>query len=169
MRADRDTAYVEYISARQNHLRRMAYAICGSWHQADDLLQTAFVKLYVAWPRMHKAGAEDAYVRRILVRAHIDESRRPWRRETSGLEGFDAADPGPEEAEDADERHDLVAVLQQLPAMQRKVVVLRHLFDLSIEETARDLEIRPGTVKSHDSRGLTRLQTLLSQPDLVKD
>jgi hypothetical protein len=50
-RADRDAAFIEFVLARQTHLRRIAYAICGDWHQPDDLLQTALVKLYAAWPR----------------------------------------------------------------------------------------------------------------------
>ncbi len=61
------------VLGRRPHLRRVAYALCGDWHQADDLLQTALVKLYVAWPRVRRSGSEDAYVRRILVRASIDE------------------------------------------------------------------------------------------------
>jgi DNA-directed RNA polymerase specialized sigma24 family protein len=48
----REQAYVEFVTARQTHLRRIAYSICGDWHQADDLLQTALTKLYVAWPRV---------------------------------------------------------------------------------------------------------------------
>ena len=88
---DRDAAYVEYVAARQAHLRRIAYAVCGDWHRADDVLQTALTKLYVAWPRLRADVEPDAYVRRIIVRAHIDEGRRPWRRERSGLDGHDRA------------------------------------------------------------------------------
>jgi DNA-directed RNA polymerase specialized sigma24 family protein len=45
----------------------VAYAICGDWHRADDLLQTAFVKLYVVWPRLRDPAAAEPYARRILV------------------------------------------------------------------------------------------------------
>ena len=86
---DRDAAYTDFVRARRTHLRRIAYAICGDWHRADDLVQTALVKLYVAWPRVRRDGREEAYVRTIIVRADIDESRRPWRRERSGLRGPD--------------------------------------------------------------------------------
>ena len=48
---------------------------------ASPLLQTALTKRYVAWPRIRHEGGEEAYVRQIMVRANIDESRRPWRRE----------------------------------------------------------------------------------------
>ena len=86
-RASRDDEFSEFVAARQVHLRRIAYAVCGDWHQADDLLQTSLVKLYVAWPRLHLDGREEAYARQIIVRANIDESRRPWRRERLGSTG----------------------------------------------------------------------------------
>lgn len=144
---------------RQTHLRRIAYAVCGDWHQADDLLQTALVKLYAAWPRIRHDGREEAYVRQIIVRANIDEHRRPWRRELAGLDGHDRAARGPLAVE---ERSALFEALQALPVMQRKTVVLRHWLGLSVEETAAELAISTGTVKSHSSRGLERLQTTLT-------
>jgi len=89
VKAALEEEYVAFVAARQQHLRRIAYAICGDWHRAEDLLQTAFAKLYVAWPRLRDPDAAEAYTRRILVRANIDESRRPWRRERTSLDGHD--------------------------------------------------------------------------------
>ena len=154
-----DREFAAFVAARQTHLRRIAYAVCGDWHRAEDLLQTALVKLYVAWPRLHRDGREEAYVRTIIVRANIDESRRPWRRERSGLDGHDAPAPAGLPVE---ERSALFEALQDLPAMQRKVVVLRHWLGLSVAETAHELAIGEGTVKSHSSRGLARLQQVLA-------
>ena len=157
--AERDRAFAEFVGARRPHLRRIAYAICGDWHRADDLVQTALVKLYVAWPRLHRDGHEEAYVRTIIVRANIDEHRRPWRRERPGLPEREqpAREPLP-----AEERSALFEALQDLPLMQRKVVVLRHWLGLSVSETASELRISQGTVKSHSSRGLERLQAVLA-------
>ena len=45
-------------------------------------MQTALAKLYVAWPRASRADSVDAYVRRVIVNSHLDETRRPWRRES---------------------------------------------------------------------------------------
>lgn len=160
-RRSRDEDYAAFVAARQTHLRRIAYAICGDWHRADDLLQTALVKLYVAWPRLHLDGREEAYVRQIIVRANIDESRRPWRRERPGLEGFDQASRAELPYE---ERSALFDALQALPPMQRKTVVLRHWLGLSVEHTATELGITTGTVKSHSSRGLEKLQAALAEP-----
>lgn len=159
--ADRDAAYIEFVRARRTHLRRIAYAICGDWHRADDLVQTALVKLYVAWPRVQRDCHEEAYVRTIIVRANIDEHRRPWRRERSGLEGQDRAAREPLPVE---ERSALFDALHQLPTMQRKTVLLRHWLGLSVAETAHELRISEGTVKSHTSRGLAHLETVLA-PD----
>jgi RNA polymerase sigma-70 factor (sigma-E family) len=155
----RDAAYVEYVAARQAHLRRIAYAVCGDWHRADDVLQTALTKLYLAWPRLRDDTSPDAYVRRIIVRADIDERRRPWRRERPGLNGHDAA-ARPELP--VEERSELFEALQALPVMQRKTVLLRYWLGLSVQETARELGISEGTVKSHSSRGLASLQRVLA-------
>ena len=155
-----DREYAEFVAARQVHLRRIAYAVCGDWHRAEDLLQTALTKLYVAWPRLHLDGREEAYVRQIIVRANIDESRRPWRRERSGLDGHDPAAREPLPPED---RSALFDALQTLPVMQRRTVLLRHGLGLSVEETAHELRISTGTVKSHTSRGLEKLQAVLTR------
>lgn len=158
-RDEREAAFSDYVAARQVHLRRVAYAICGDWHRADDLLQTSLTKLYVAWPRVCGKGTEDAYVRQIMVRANIDEHRRPWRRER-------VTDTVPEQSavpdRDVEERSALFDALQDLPEMQRKVIVLRHWLQLSVAEAARELGIAEGTVKSHSSRGLAALQAVLA-------
>jgi RNA polymerase sigma-70 factor (sigma-E family) len=155
---DRDAAFSEFVRARRTHLRRIAYAICGDWHRSDDLVQTALVKLYVAWPRVRRDGSEEAYVRTIIVRADIDEHRRPWRRESVGLPQIDV----PSRAElPVEERSALFEALQGLPVMQRKVVVLRHWLGLSVAETAQELRISQGTVKSHGHRGLASLRSVL--------
>ena len=156
---DRDAAYTEFVRARYSHLRRIAYATCGDWHRAEDLVQTALVKLYVAWPRVRHQGREEAYVRTIIMRANIDESRRPWRRERAGLEGHDRAAREPVAVE---ERSALFDALHQLPVMQRKTVLLRHWLDLSVAETASELQISEGTVKSHTSRAVASLQAVLT-------
>jgi len=158
-RASRDDEFAAFVAARQTHLRRIAYAVCGDWHRADDLLQTALVKLYVAWPRLHRDGREEAYTRQIIVRANIDEHRRPWRREQSGLDGHD---PVARTELPVEDRSALFDALQALPVMQRKVVVLRHWLGLSVEETAHELGISTGTVKSHSSRGIEKLQAALT-------
>ncbi len=157
--AERDAAFSEFVRARRTHLRRIAYAVCGDWHGADDLVQTALVKLYVAWPRVRRDGREEAYARTIIVRSHIDETRRPWRRESPHAVPQEGA---AREALPVEERDALFDALLALPLMQRKVVLLRHWLGLSVAETAAELGISEGTVKSHSSRALAALQEVLT-------
>lgn len=162
-RSDREAAYTAFVLARQDHLRRVAYALCGDWHDADDLLQTALTKLYVAWSRVAKDGNPEAYVRRILVHTNIDAFRHRQRRVQTVSLGSGAEVPGRERL--GSEEHDaLVRAVQSLPEMQRKVVVLRHWLGLDVRETARELGIGEGSVKSHSSRGLASLQKALGEP-----
>ncbi|MBM7516729.1 SigE family RNA polymerase sigma factor [Nocardioides nitrophenolicus] len=158
-RAEREAAYVEFATTRRDQLRRIAYGMCGDWHRADDLVQTALVRLYVAWPRVSRSGTEEAYVRKILLNAAIDESRRAVRREvpTETLPELAAAT-----GLDVEERDSLVAALQTLPAQQRATVLLRHWLGLPVAEVAAELGISEGTVKSHTSRGISALRARLS-------
>ncbi|WP_182377965.1 SigE family RNA polymerase sigma factor [Nocardioides sp. WS12] len=163
-RTDRELAYVEFAASRRDQLRRIAYGMCGDWHKADDLVQNALIKLYVAWPRVVRGGREDAYVRKILLNAAIDDSRRPSRRERATDELPEVVAPASTALEDHDS---LVTAMQTLPAQQRATVLLRHWLGLSVAETANELGIAEGTVKSHCSRGLETLRGVLAQAGTI--
>jgi RNA polymerase sigma-70 factor (sigma-E family) len=156
-RREADAEFTEYVAARRKTLLTMAYFCCGSWNHAEDVLQTALAKLYVAWPRVRRRSSEEAYVRRIIVNTAIDESRRPWRRERS----VDLVPDQGYEQSDRAEWSDLMAALAALPPRQRQVVVLRHWLGLSVDETAADLGISAGTVKSQTAHGLEHLRRAL--------
>jgi RNA polymerase sigma-70 factor (sigma-E family) len=160
MADDRDAEFSAYAAARLTALRRCAHLLCGNWHQAEDLTQTALVKLYVAWPQVRRAGNLDGYARTVLVRAFLDERRRLWRRERPSEQPPETAGADPSAA--AVDRVDLDRALARLPPRQRAAVVLRCWEDLSISEVARVLDCSEGTVKSQTSRGLVTLRGLLS-------
>jgi RNA polymerase sigma-70 factor (sigma-E family) len=154
----RDDGFTEYVAQRHRHLLRTAYLLCGDLHLAQDLVQNTLVKLYKAWPRVSRADNVDAYVRRILVNSHQDEVRRPWRRERAVADpALGPGRPGP----DVCQTDALLTALRALPEGQRLVVVLRHYWGLSVEETAGDLGVTTGTVKSQTSRALAALSQLL--------
>ena len=156
----RDEEFTAYVRERRAHLYRAAYLLCGDEHRAEDIVQLTLSKVYAAWRKVRKADSVDAYVRRVLVNSHLDEGRRPWRRERSG-EIADRPAPVGLGAEELDE---LWTALRALPAGQRRVVVLRHYWGLSVEETAADLGIAVGTVKSQTAVALTNLRHAL-RPD----
>ena len=156
MRRDYEADCREYVSARLDHLRRVAYLLCGDVHTADDLVSTVLLKLFVAWRRVSRADNIDAYVRAMLTNAWLDEQKRPWRRQRSWAEVPDTAVFDPEHVDS----RDLGELLQSLGPRQRAVVVLRFYCDLSVEQTAQLLNISEGTVKSQSARGLEALRSL---------
>ena len=75
---ERDERFAAYFATRSGVLRGTAFLLCGDWHRAEDLVQNAFVKLYLAWHRVGDEEKLDAYTRQILVRTFLDEKRRGW-------------------------------------------------------------------------------------------
>ncbi len=164
MRSTTDEEYIAYVSARLPALKRLAYLLSGNEHRADDLVQESVTKLYVRWTAARKADNIDRYVRSILVRTHIDETRRPWSR----VRLF-GAPPDTERAENStiENRLLLHPALATLPARQRAVVVLRFLCDMSVEEVSDVMGCSTGTVKSQTVHGLAKLRQVLTDRDLA--
>jgi RNA polymerase sigma-70 factor (sigma-E family) len=157
-------AYREYVTARLEPLRRTAYLLCGDWHTADDLVSVALTKLFRQWRRVSAMDNIDAYVRRTMLNAWLDERRRPWRREQPTGEVPDRWVSGPDSAR----RIALMAYLAELPPRRRAVLVLRYFCDLSVEETADALCCSAGTVKSQTSRALDTLRGRLAGADTTE-
>jgi RNA polymerase sigma-70 factor (sigma-E family) len=157
-----DAGYVEFVEARQAVLRRIAYAVCRDDARAEDVLQEALVKLYLAWSRVQDTGREEAYARRIIVNADLDQRRRPWHRRRSGVP-IELLDEPARVGASTEDRMQLLAEVRALPPMQRRTVVLRYWLGMSVEETAAELSISTGTVKSHASRGLAALRERLGE------
>jgi RNA polymerase sigma-70 factor (sigma-E family) len=153
---NRDREFGEFVDARALVMRRTAYLLCGDWHRAEDIVQVALIKLYVAWSRVRKDSL-DAYARKILVRAAIDETRRGFFQRERTVDAVPERAAPEDQAADPDLRQALAA----LPPGQRAVVVLRYWEDLSITETARILGRTEGTVKSQAAKGLAALRELL--------
>jgi RNA polymerase sigma-70 factor (sigma-E family) len=153
--------FAEYFVARRDAVRRTAYMLCGDWHRADDLAQTAFVALHRRWRKIRDRGALDAYVRRTVVRAAIDESRRPWRRERQTETLPEVTDQGTRVDDRVATRSALLDGLKEVPPRQRAVLVLRFLEGLDVAATATALKCSEGTVKSQTARGLDALRGVL--------
>lgn len=160
-KAHHDTEFTEYVRARSPWLVRVAFLLCGDWHQAEDLAQTAIAKLYRHWGRASRADSVDAYARRVLVNTFLTEKRAGWARFAIPT-GEPSERAGPDV--DLDTSLDLRAALAQLAPRQRATVVLRYYCDLTIEQTAEALGCSTGNVKSQSSRALAALRVRLD-PD----
>jgi RNA polymerase sigma-70 factor (sigma-E family) len=154
-----EAEFVEYFTAQHGALRRLAYALCGDWHTADDAVQHTFVQLYRHWARVRPASL-DSYVRTILVNAVRSQTRRR-RRELTTAEPPDSVAP----TTDPGLHLDLRRALARLPRRQREMVVLRHLENLSVSEVAEVLGVAEGTVKSQTARGVEALRRFLGEAE----
>jgi RNA polymerase sigma-70 factor (sigma-E family) len=160
-----DEDFAEYAHARQQHLYRTAYLLCGDQDRAQDLVQTALVSLLRSWRKARLAENPDAYAKKVLVRAFLAE-RRKLRREAD-LHAYARNGAATEHEDRTELRIVVLDALRALPPKPRAMVILRYWEDLSIEETAAALGCSTGNVKSQCSRSLAKLRALLG--DRVAD
>ncbi|MDX6242998.1 MAG: hypothetical protein QOE76_721 [Frankiales bacterium] len=146
-----------FVRARSRPLLQAAWLLTGDWQTAEDLLQSALVKVYLAWGRIRRDGNAEAYARRVLVTTYVTGWRRRWRGEVPTEILPDRA-AWRDEFAASDLRHVVVEALQRLPRRQRAVVVLRYYLDLSEREVAAALGCSEGTVKSQAAKGLAALR-----------
>ena len=160
-------SFSSYVRARQPVLLRTARSLTANPCDAEDLLQTALTKTYVAWERIEDHRALDGYVRRALLNTRTSQ----WRKrkvDEFACEELPEPEPGGGAEEDPAERqalHDAMwRAIAKLPDRQRAMVVLRYYEDLSEAQTAEVLGVSVGTVKSAVSRALGKLR---EDPELV--
>jgi RNA polymerase sigma-70 factor (sigma-E family) len=159
MGARDEAEFEEFVVARSRQLRQVAYLVVRDWQHAEDVVQTALANLYVAWPRVRRRDAVNAYARRAVVNAAISWTRkkRPEVLMAAVAEDLHVQAPSYDEG--------LVEALKQLTPAQAAVVALRFLEDMSVAEVAETLGISQGTVKSQSSRGLTGLRRILADAE----
>jgi RNA polymerase sigma-70 factor (sigma-E family) len=153
--------FEEFVTARRQALLRTAYLLTGSHADAEDLVQTTLIRVVPRWPRI--AERPEAYVRKVMTRECISRWRsRRWREAYVATvpETLAAAQP----VDGA--RVILQRALMQLPPRQRAVIVLRYYEDLTERQTAQQLGIAVGTVKSQARDGLARLRELVPGLDV---
>jgi len=158
-----DGAFEAYFAERVAGLRRFAYLLTGNWHDAEDVVQTAFVRLYSVWHRVQRDTA-DAYVRQVVVNVFLSTKRGQRNRERPVAVVPDRPVAGDGTAS-ADDRLAVGTALGTLTPSQRAVVVLRFWEGLSVAETATALGVSEGTVKSQLHRAVTAMRPRLSEED----
>lgn len=153
-----------FVLGHGRALLRTAVLLTGSRHDGEDVLQTVLVRMYASWPRIQDPLP---YARTALVLATRSTWR--WRSRHREVPLAEHDTPVPDRTECAANREQVLQALMRLPARQRAVLVLRFYEGLSEAEIAAVLRCSPGTVKSHASRGLTRLRLLLHDPTTTSD
>jgi RNA polymerase sigma-70 factor (sigma-E family) len=153
-----DDGFDRFMAARWPRVLRSAYLLTGGQHDAEDLAQTAFVRVCAAWGRVRRADNPDAYLQRVLMNCHRERFRKrrvPEHPVAAVPEGLRLVR---DHADVYGERSALMAALGDLGPRQRAVIVLRYYEDLTEAQTAEVLGCAVGTVKSQTAKALARLR-----------
>ncbi|MFF2143890.1 SigE family RNA polymerase sigma factor [Kitasatospora sp. NPDC058190] len=163
-RAEESAEFESFAHSRGQRLFRTAVLLCGDWHLAEDLTQVTLAKLYASWSKVRRAENQDAYARSTLVRSYLSHRRL---RRTGERPALGELPEGVCPEGDPALRVTLLTALAELPPRDRAVLVLRYWEDRSVEETAAELGLSPGAVRSQALRALGRLRTVLG-PDAAE-
>ena len=157
------TGYADFeafVVARRPALLRTAYLLTGNHHDAEDLVQSALIKVVPKWARIK--DHPESYVRQVLARESASRWRgRRWREVTTDA----VPEAMPQPSADSADRIALLEDLRRLSPRQRAVLVLRYFDDLTEADTAAALGISVGTVKSHVRDALASLRNQRSGED----
>ncbi|GAA1572966.1 SigE family RNA polymerase sigma factor [Kribbella sancticallisti] len=153
-------AFAEFATSKHGALYRYAYLLAGEQGLAEDLVQEALTKTYVAWGRLRDPANAEAYTRKAITSIAISWWRRKaWRAERPRDDVPDR--PLEARADEVTARIWLWQELRRLPPRQRAALVLRYYEDLTIVQTAEILGCSEGTVKSQVSDALVKLRARL--------
>jgi RNA polymerase sigma-70 factor (sigma-E family) len=158
----RDAEFTDFVVVHGSRLLRTACLVTGDAHLGEDLLQTALAKAYGSWRQVRSADHPVAYVRRLMINAHLS-----WLRRLSSTERVHETFPDLASADHQTahaETDEMRRALLQLSPRVRTAVVLRYFDDLSEVETAQLMGCSRSTVNNHVTKGLAALRDLLA-PD----
>lgn len=167
----RHEEFEEFARTRTPQLYRSAWMLCGDAHRAEDLVQDTLAKVFVRWHRPLGGGIDNpaAYAHTALVRTYISAQRRRSNHERPTEHLPERVVTGPEHDDGAATRLTLAAALDRLAPLDRAVLVMRYLDDISVADTAAALGVTPQAVRNRTLRALDRLRAVLgtSLDDLI--
>ena len=154
MADDRREAFEKFCRDEYAAVVRGVYLITGDPEEAADVAQEAFARAYERWGSVSRLDLPGAWVQRVATNLAISwwRHQRVRARFQGSADSGKPLDPRPEDP-------DLMAALRALSPAQRAAVVLRYFADQSVEDTARALGKRPGTIRALTSQGLARLRS----------
>jgi len=156
----------EVVRTHSARVYRLAYRLTGNQHDAEDLTQEVFVRVFRSLSS-YKPGTFEGWIHRITTNLFLDQARRKQRIRFDALaedahERLSGSEPSP--AQVYDDTHldaDVQAALDDLPPEFRAAVVLCDVEGLSYEEISATLGVKLGTVRSRIHRGRAQLRTAL--------
>lgn len=163
--AERAEAFEDFFDAHYERLLRVLYLSTGDRHEAEDLAQDAFVRVFERWPRVERLENAAGYLYRVALNARRSRLRRV---RVAAAKAFRLRPEPPADPEDAaDDRLTVRRALAALPPGQRQAVVLVEWLGLTDAEAGEVLGLSPGAVRTRLHRARTALRNLLRGDDDV--
>ena len=160
-RWDADTAVEQLYATHYRRLVRLSVLLVRDLETAEEVVQDSFVAMHGAWRTLREPEKALAYLRQTVV----NRSRSVLRHrgvQARYVPPVVRDHPGADEDAIVSERRSAVLdAMRSLPDRQREVLALRYYLDLSEADIASTLGISRGAVKSHASRGVAALRSLM--------
>jgi RNA polymerase sigma-70 factor (sigma-E family) len=160
-RPDADAVVAQMYAEHYRALVRLSVLLLGDVESAEEAVQDSFVAMHGRWSSLREPDKALAYLRQTVVnrsRSMLRHRGVRSRHTPPSVRDHPGAD---EDALVAERRELVLDALRNLPDRQREVIALRYYLDLSEADIAEALGISRGAVKSHASRGVAALRTLM--------
>lgn len=141
-----------------NRLVAQIYAMCGNLGEAQDCVQEAFIRAWDKRKKLDQAQSPEAWVRTVAYRLAVSR----WRKNRLARRDPDRALEPVRTQEPTPDRVALDHALAQISPEQRRVIVLHHFCDLSVNEIAAEVGAPSGTIKARLARGRAALAPFLT-------
>lgn len=160
---DADHAVTQLYSDHYRPLVRLATLLVRDHATAEEVVQDSFVAMHGAWRRLRNPDKALSYLRQAVVNRARSVLRHRAVVEKHAPKALPDAPSAEHGALNELEREAVIGALRKLPTRQREAIVLRYYGDLSEAQIADAMGISRGAVKSHTSRGISALRSVLEQ------
>lgn len=175
-KAGDDEAFTLLVKAYQNKVFSLAYYVTKNHHDAEDVAQEVFIKMWRALPT-YRGDAPDTWIMKIAKNTCLDFIKQKKRVEPLGYEidgesverpipDTDVQSNPPDAAVQAEQRQQIAKAILQLSDEHREILTLRYMNGLSYEQLQEVLGVGMGTVKSRLARAKKSLQNILKSGNI---
>jgi RNA polymerase sigma-70 factor (sigma-E family) len=155
-----DHEFDRFVASASPGLLRAAYLMTGDTGEAEDLLQSALLRVFRRWEAISESPT--AYAFTVLMNLSRDHHRRQHRHQTTLASESRNVSAAVDPVGRLLDRSEIVQAARRLPRAQQAVIACRYLLDFSVTETAAALDLPEGTVKSYTARALAKMRELLT-------
>ena len=158
---DRTDSFEAFFEDHHADLFGALYLITRDWHEAEEIMQDAFLKLWERWDRVQQVDDVTGY----LYRTAMNVFRRRYQRTAMAVKRTVGLGPGVDEFALADDRHVIRKALAELSPRQRAALVLTEMLGFSSKEAARTLGVTASTVRVLAFQGREALKNTMESLD----